>query len=1379
MAFRFFKTILLPLVWLFLPFWCAAQSARLESIGADEGLSQGMIYDILQDKHGYLWFGTRDGLNRYDGYTFQVHKNDPFNQFSVSDNIIKVLFEDHLGRIWVGTENNGVDVFDQATGRFFHLSKGTNGLSNQNVISLAQTPDGAMWVGTENGLNRILLPATLPSSISDLTSVAVSEQYFWEKSTNQSALRSDVIQSLVVANDGLLWVGTKQHCYSFDLKTKTQHQIPVQEKEVVRPEARSNRVAMAPDGSIWVGQLNQIVHIRGDITIIYPLPFSKSENYTTLTFDRESNLYVNRRKEIFFYPVAAIDGFEKGINTGTPPSPQIFYQFPQKDVIGSSKIYCDRRGLVWIGTNGYGIRKYNPANRLFKHYLPGVSTRKIRINSAGEQWVWTSSGTFSLLETAAEPSKKHLIQGHNLFEHDCLFDRSGNLWLLAQQKTGAEDNSVLIQRNLRTSAEIQTPNLVSVGIYSQLIEDRQGNIWILGNNSQLVRYDVAKRTAQKFDLSAFTGFKEFGFVMMEDVNDHIWVGTPHGLIRGIPNQANESLSFSLFKNNPSNRRSLNNNAILCLLDDDRDQGRSLWVGTRGGGLNLLNKETGACIHYTPADGLPNDVVYGILQDEQGCLWLSTNSGLSKFNPQTKYFENYSAADGLQDNEFNTTSYAKASNGQMYFGGVNGLTVFDPKLINTVDAPPPVQITAIKIHGKLLAQGQAWKELAANQRWTLTLPYDQNHLTIDFAAMDFSTPNKNQFRYRMQGAHDNWSEASNDHSTTFSNLVPGRYVFEVRTGGAHGIWTGEPATIEITILAPWWKSFLACLVYALFAIWLGWLAYRFQVRRIQLQEQLAFEHREAERVKALEQLKSNFFNNLTHELRTPITLILEPLRQILYKPEAKNWLSKVRIAEANSQKLLLIVNQLLDLAKLEGKAMQVENQLGQVAVVLQSLANTFADNAKNKKIVFLCAPDSVFVPPFKFDADKLEKIATNLLSNAMKFTPQGGNVEMRWFIGREDWFVLEIVNSGPGISAEDLPKIFDRFFSKGNALEHQQTSTGIGLALCRELTELMGGIIEAESVEGTGTTFRLWLPMLAVSEAETVVAPKLLAKKPSEVLTETAHETAGFVADTNGKKERALLLLAEDNQELRHFISVTLQEQYDVLEAADGQEAAELALEHVPDIVVSDLMMPRLDGLGLLNMLKNDVRTSHIPFLMLTAKMELKNRVAGIQQGADAYLGKPFQTEELFAWLRNLLESRRRLQEKYNNKGYGQGVFAVPSEQPGVESSAPEAIIGLLDRQFLEQLKEILSAEIDNSQITPAEIAHRLAMSRSQLHRKLTALTGIAVSAYLRNYRLDRAMELLRDGAGNVSEVAWQVGFVNAKHFSTAFKEKFRKSPSEV
>lgn len=1373
MANRFVNIFLLPIFGCSLVVSSLAQAPRLEVISSDQGLSQGMIYDMLQDRTGFLWFGTRDGLNRYDGYGFRVYKNDPFDRFSISDNIIKALFEDHLGRIWIGTESNGLDVLDPITGRFYHLNKGPKGLPDQNVNAFAETPDGTIWVGTQNGLCRVQLPADLPVHNPDLSTVVVTEHLFWEQDDG-NPLHANVFLDFLLADDGILWVGTGKDAYQFNPVTGVKTLLPVQESLDSKVRQKANYFTRGPDGSVWLGQFNRVIHCTNTGFDIFPLPRAK-ENYTAfLTFDQEGNLFVSRRKEIMFCAKSDL----------SRPSPllQVFYKFPDKDIIGSTRILCDKSGLIWIGTNGYGIRKYNPVNRLFHHYLPGVSARKIAPDLEGRLWVWMIPSMFFLLDEADNQVLKPVLDDKSVYQHACLFTHDSNVWLLTEPKDGSSDKAVLVRKNLTTGRQEKLETGIATSMFGLLLEDRRGGIWMTGANNDLMVLDPNTKKQRRFDLSALTGFKENAMVLKEDINGHLWIGTPHGLIRGIPNDQDNGLDFTLFQNNPADINSLNNNSILTVQDDVRDPGQFLWVGTRGGGLNLLNKSTGACRHFTVANGLPNDVIYGILIDENGCLWISTNSGMSKLNPQNDHFENYSVADGLQDNEFNTASFAKTKDGRMVFGGVNGFTLFDPKHINPLSAAPNVLVTALKVQNKIAVPGDGILTEIIEKTQKVTLQYEQNHFTLEFAALDFSTPHKNQFRYRLLGADNHWSEATTQHSTTFSNLPSGTYTFEVQTGGSHGMWSGAPAKLEITILAPWWRSKLAYLLYVLLVVWLCWEAYRIQVRRIQLQEQIAFEHRESERIKAIEQMKTNFFSNITHELRTPVTLILEPLRQILNNPSAENWLPKVSLAEANSRKLLQLVNQLLDLAKLEGGAMQAEYSRGQVTDLLHQVAEPFAEKAQSKGVVLEVGTSSPVIDPFDFDADKLEKIVTNLLSNALKFTGKGGKVTLSWYIAPEDWFVLQVADSGSGIATGDLPRVFDRFYSKADNQQQAQTSTGIGLALCRELAELMKGRMEVESEQGIGSRFTLWLPMLLVHDNNNK------DNKPVPVMAATIWPTdesvgapAGASAETTQAiSARPMLLLAEDNPELRNFIAETLADKFEVVEAADGQEAVTVALERMPDIIVSDWMMPQLDGIGMLDVLKNDVRTSHIPVLMLTAKTGLESRVTGLQHGADAYLGKPFQTEELLAWIENLLESRKRLQLNYTQSPQQtHGTLAHQTETSTTGPSASEATLGVLDRQFLERFKEIAEKEIENDRITPEDLARQMAMSRSQLHRKLSALTGLSATEYMRNYRLDRAHELLKAGAGNVSEVAWRVGFVNAKHFSTSFKERFGKSPSEV
>ena len=1335
-----------------------AQNVQLEVLNSAQGLSQGMIYDILQDRNGFIWFGTRGGLNRYDGYTFKVLKNDPFDPFSISDNTVQALLEDKTGRIWIGTENNGLDVYEPRSGKFFHLKAGPRGLSHGRVAALTEAPDGTIWVATRNGLTSVKIPNFWPKDSASLRGIARVEQFFWEAPA-QNAPEANVYESVICADDGTLWVGSLRRAYRFNTKTRKKIILPTLEPHRFPSPTETNYFAKGPDGAVWLGQGNRVIRFRGEKMDIFPFPETANQYTTYLAFDQQGNLYIGRRKQVFRF---ARHDLEKN----TPVQPQIFCAFTEVGVMGSTKIHCDRNGLIWIGTNGYGVRKYNLVNQFFQHFLPGISTRRLCPDRNGRLWIWDNHSNIRLVDEPQNQLAEPFIPDKSLFHHDLLHARDGSFWFLGEKRTAPSEGGVLIRKNEKTGATQQFRTPILIGMFSQLMEDQHGDIWVYGRESQLTRLDLSSNKFSSYDFSQYTGAKEIGHALMEDANGHYWIGTPHGLLRGILNKANK-MDFTLFKNDPTNREGLNNNFILSVHDDPRNPKQYLWVGTKGGGLNLLDKKTGNCQHFTMKNGLPDDVVYGILSDSRGHLWLSTNSGLSKFTPENKHFENYSVADGLQDNEFNTISFAKGFDDRLFFGGVNGITAFVPEKIAPNAQPPKVFITGLKVNNKQIAAGE--EILSKNIEYTqsLSLKYTQNHITLDFAAMDFASASKNQFRYRLKGADKNWIESTTAHTANYSNLLPGKYLFEVSSGGAHGVWPAEPvAQLSIYIRPPWWRTTFAYLCYGL-ALLVGlWQLNRWQKQRIRLQQQRLFEQKEIERIRELEQLKTNFFANITHELRTPITLIIEPLRQILSNPKAENWLSKIQIAERSGSKLLYLVTQLLDLAKIEGGAMHPEFQWGSIDDTLQAVADSFADQARRKGITFYSGPVQQVLGMGYFDADKLGKIAANLLSNALKFTPEEGTVSLTWsqeLEGHKQFLVMEVRDTGPGIAPESIAHIFDRFYTIYSVVDGQ-AGTGIGLALCKELAEIMQGQITVESKLGQGALFRLKIPLELASSYHQL--------PPPEPLVAVEQTLPIFEAETNPNAQISVLVV-EDNAELRAFLTQTLAQKYLVSNAENGEIAFAMAQEQVPDVVVTDLMMPQVDGMELLQLLKNNLTTSHIPVLMLTARTALETRLESIKFGADAYLQKPFNTLELMAWVDNLLENRRLLQQRITKEKKQK--FATLADH----STEAVATLSALDQDFLARLQQALTLELENEDLNVEDLARLMFISRSQLHRKLNALTGLSSSEFIRNFRLDQAMLMLKTERGKISDVATRVGFRNVKYFSTAFKEYFGVSPSEI
>ncbi len=1344
----------------------SAQAPVLERLGAAEGLSQGMIFDLIQDRQGFLWFATKDGLNRYDGYSFQVFQNSPFDPFSISDNEIQALLEDQLGRIWAGTSNNGLNVLDPQTGKFYHLTN----LSSQNINSLAQSSDGAIWAGTALGVNRIQIPDELPANKPNLEGLVQIDTFGWDSAPfmNAHAALNNIVD-LEGSRDGKLWVSTFLQIGFFEPASGRYQKV-----WTIPASGSSDNISSffqeGPDGSMWVGQPGQLLRIRGEAVEVFPFPERSVFPHTDMAFNAAGDMFVGTRKQIF--KLAATQSASP-----TDAKFQLFYRFSEAGIMGSTRLLMDHSGLLWIGTNGYGLRKYNPGNPHFRHYLPEKSPRRLFADAQGRLWVWQAGGLFLRLLEAENQLGEPLLPSDQYIQHDAVQTSDGKIWLLCENKRGKQWQGQLIQLNpqsLKEEARFSVP--ISISMFSRLYAGADGHLWLLGGMSMLAKFDPVKAHFDTFDFSPTTGYSEAALSLSTDTNGHLWIGTPHGLVHGIPNAA--GLKFIAHKNNPNDRQTINCNAVLASLNDPLQPDNFLWLGTKGGGLNRFDKHTGTFKHFTSAEGLPNNVVYAILPDAAGKLWLSTNCGLSKFDPKTGVFQNFFSVDGLQDNEFNTLSFAQATDGRLYFGGVNGITAFYPAELNASFSSPAVFINQLKINGLPAKVGDGVLEKNIKYTNSITLSHRQNQLTFEFVAMDFSSPRMNQFRYRLLGVAENWMEsAPGENSATFTHLAPGDYVFEVITGGCRGIWDGNPARLNIRILPSWWRTGWAYALYFLFFAGGIWALYNFQVNKIRLKNKLAFEHNEALRLAELDRLKTNFFSSITHEFRTPLTLLLEPARQLLRESNADAARYRLELIEKNARRLLQFVNQLLDLSKLEAGQMPLDLRPGNPANTIRAVIEQFQPLAQQCSIhLDLEVPDDN--TPVILDEMKFEQVVSNLLSNALKFTDKGGVVRVKLVesvahlrdlqhlveVPAKKYFKLEVSDTGIGISAEDLPNVFNRFFQS----EHTRSGTGIGLSLSKELVERMGGTISVQSRVGVGTTFVVQLPceiaQIQAGKPDRQSSPSIGEAEESLNQMLVPHVLAP--APETEYPSTPLLLLIEDDADLRKFLRASLPSAYRIAEAVDGAEGLQMANELTPDLVISDLMMPKKDGFEVAEALKGNPSTSHIPIILLTAKSALETKIEGLQRGVDAYLSKPFRADELVTHIENLLASRRRLQEHFSHAAQN-----IPV--------AKRVVIALpaAENKFLQNLIQLVDANLDNEAMDADAFARAVFISRSQLHRKISALTGLSLTEFVRNHRLDRARDMLAQGEGNIAEIAWRAGFPNAKYFSTCFKERFGVTPS--
>ncbi len=793
---------------------------------------------------------------------------------------------------------------------------------------------------------------------------------------------------------------------------------------------------------------------------------------------------------------------------------------------------------------------------------------------------------------------------------------------------------------------------------------------------------------------------------------------------------------------------INNTTVNTIFQDAK---KRIWLGTNTGLLEYDHSRKTIARHQQ-RDGLPGAKVNGILEDDHGHLWLSFyEEGIARFNPDIKTITHFSKSEGLGSNRFWLQSCAKDENGYFYFGD-DGIAVFHPDSIKTNKVIPPVYITGLEVLNKAVVPGSADSILRQPIYLTsnIELTYNQNVITFQYNALNYLNAEKNQYAYQLEGFDADWQYVGNKREATYTNLSPGTYTFRVKGSNNNNQWNEAGTSLKITVHPPWYLTWWAYLGYIMLGLSSLFALYRFQLNR-QLEQQ------EAHRLAELDAFKTQLYTSITHEFRTPLTIILgmaERATEFFDKNDRAGFQQAAHLVRRNGKQLLRLVNQMLDLARLQAKKMDIQWQQDDVVHFLKYLAESFHSMATDKEVsVQQTYEQSVFV--MDFDADKLQKIVSNLLSNAIKFSREGGKVTLR---SRKEkgHFVIEVEDEGVGIAAKDIPHVFDRFF-KSNGVSSHVSGTGIGLALTKELVKLLGGTISVESEPGRGSLFVVHLPIHQWAEQTSKVPLDEMDVTPT-VPSTPLRIPAGQ------QQEFPLILIVEDNEEVTWYLSGCLEDKYQLAHANNGQEGIEKAIALIPDFIISDVMMPLINGYELCHTLKKDQRTSHIPILLLTAKADTQSRISGLQQGADAYLTKPFDKEELFVRIDKLLELRLALRVRYEN-----GIPAAP--MPGTTET-------IIEYAFLTQLREIIVQRLDDPALDVTYICKQIGMSRTQLHRKITALTGHSTTRFVRSVRYQKAKGLLHQSELTIAEIAYQVGFSDPAYFSRMFKKETGATPTD-
>ncbi len=1341
------------------PLITAQTTSVYETISIAQGLSQGMVFDLLQDKDGFIWVATKNGLNRYDGYDFKVFTNDPYNPHTLGGNTILKLFEDSKGRLWVSIENSGVSIYDKKSGNFFriiHTSSNPGSLSANVIRTIEELPDGRMLLGTERaGLNIVELTGD-----------------FFEKDAAPLITRlalpdNEQVYGMGKDKNGSMWVGGMDgSVYRFD---------PLKNNFIKLNGGKLfNNGYLNHDGN---GFINSSLFLS-DGKDVYPLFDVNKTPAGNIIFNPREKLWINHHREPHFYDVSKWEtGKAVQWNITIPEEKRLVYPF-----------IIDRSGILWSGSIGYGLRKYNTASSKFKAQEPGYSIRWIIPTLQNE--IFLSDHAYGWIKITTDSTDKNPFRKiSSITEIDnFIISKTGDYWIKSDTKGYFQYNhssGKLVQR-----PEIRDYN--NIGSKQPLLEDSKSNIWFPGIMGGFTRLNTVSGKLDSFNINTEPArpiqSKIFCTALYEDKQGIFWVGTPEGFAKlAFRNIENSLPQVKWYYNNSSNRNSLNYSHVSCFLDDPEEPEKYLWICTKGGGLNRMNKVTGDFIHLTTKDGLPDDVVYGILTDDGGNIWGSTNRGIfcllaGKGKDSTHWvFRNFTKAYGLQDDEFNTGAYAKLSNGKLAFGGVNGLNIFNPMEILSTGFIPNVLITNIMVNNSPVTAGDKTGVLQSNIEETknITLNHLQDILTLEFSALDFTASNQNRYRYQLEGADKDWIEAGSRRTATFLHLPPGNYTFKVQGSNSQGIWSNKIAQLHITVLPPWWRSWWAYICYALLLA-LGIRAYfKFSVNRAKLRSQLNFEQREAKRIKEVDSLKTQLYTNITHEFRTPLTVILGMAQQVINNPK-EHFDNGMNMIVRNGESLLKLVNEMLDLSKLETGKMSLQLVQGDIINFLRYIVESFNSLAESqqKQLHFLAEMDSLIIA---YDAEKMRQIVANLLSNALKFTPEKGNIYISITEDKPadetgSTLIIKVKDTGIGIPADQLQHIFDRFYQLDNSHTRKMEGTGIGLSLTKELVKLMQGEITVKSPPvgaNKGSEFTVSLPVKRLTAGEVnvhLVGSNEIQQQKINDIIEQRNEILNESAVTG----KSLILLVEDNADVVAYTASCLPD-YRLAVGKDGREGFEIATEIIPDLIITDIMMPFVDGFEMCRKLRKDERTSHIPIIMLTAKTDIESRIEGLEQGADAYLQKPFHKEELLVRIKKLLQLRKNLQQFYIKRAGL--IVSNGAVEPAIPAETAPALNATED-EFVKKVRLTVEEHIEDINFSVEQLCKYVFMSHSQLHRKLDALTGCSPNKFIRIIRLNKAKQLLKDHSMSISSVALDCGYNDPGYFARVFKQEYGITPQE-
>ena len=1410
------KNLLLTLLLLInLSYTKADQNLTFEQLLTDIS-----VFALEMDKNNMLWIGTENGLIKYNSKEFKYYQFDPVDSLSLTDNSVRSLFYDSQQNLWVGTRN-GLNRYLPARDNFKHYHMSENVGGNQYgafIKSITEDTAGLIWIGTENEGVRSFDPL-------------MDHFHHFTRGTTLQNLSSNHIEQLRTDHRGGIWAVTRNGINYRDPNTMEWNQYFLSSDK--QPQNLKNDLVSADvdkNGNVWIGSRDKKISIlkkNGEI-ISEKFPGTIS----TSSKDKDGNIYIGTISgQIFFIPA-----HNKGFKSIKEITPDNFNSSPIR------AIYADRWNNLWIGSE----------MGLFVHYSNSRNFQTVKENRTNnlplndimslvhdhKNRLWVSAGKKLMInENGQWKEPENVFSGGNRFKDKYIYkifqDSKQNIWI-GTFESGfyriSKDKNNLEHFDLVNITKSDNP---AINCVWDIEEDQQGNFWIGTWGGGLVYFDSENNTFGKYhsepdNQNSLSNDKILS--LLSDSEGILWIGTDGG---GLNSYDPENKIFTRHQVKNKDMVKILDRSILCLHEDSKG---NIWMGSDGGGVFRYDKQTKNFQIYNQQNELWNASVKMILEDERGNLWMSTNGGgIFMFSPDQEEFIQYTCEDGLSSNRFHNAAGFKDATGKLYFGSSEGYTFFDPETIKKSSFTPDLMISGITFNNDIEnTPGLHYFRKQIQEKGGIRIAPSTQLITIELAAVEYSLSQKNYYRYRLNGLNNQWTNLGKHPRISFMNLPHGKYTLEVQSTNSDGLWTDNTRAINLNILPPFYKTtwFLALVALA-FTILLYKL-FRYKVKEmrnrqlmlekeverrtekiknqsLQLEKQnkiLVSQKQEltsrnqkiiesTDRIRTMtkkihqsDQMKLKFFTNISHELRTPLTLIIGPLDQMITKFQKTNdadTLDHLITMRHNAERILRLFEQIMTFRKAENGALKLKTEYANLSEFLQNIVNSFKDFAQQKNIhlYFNSQPEDIYM---SFDREKLDKIFTNLLANALRFTNANGQVSLEAKRGalhhekysedtenKNETIQISVKDTGIGIPEKDLENIFDRFYQVDEkGIKTAYDGVGIGLSLAKTLVEIHKGEISVDSCKGKGSEFTVSLPP---GERRSFHGNNGHA---NDLNDKDAHHkqlknhlvvNSLYMSAQNDKKKtqnchpckEKTLLVVEDNPELRNYLVKWLQTSYHVLEAENGKTGIEIAQKEQPDLVLSDIIMPEMDGFELLKDLKSNIEISHIPVILLTAKESIEDKITGMQLYADAYISKPFHLQHLSSTIHSLLENRKFVQRKYRE------LLNLEPDNKKVESP---------DDVFLKKIKEIIEKNIANPDFNVNQLSIEAGVSRAGIYRKLKALTNLSVNILIRNIRIKRAAQILVQNKLYINEIAFMVGFNDVQYFRKCFRKMYHMTPSE-